>query len=118
MPKFKIKRVYEKPSENDGFLVLCDRLWPRGVKKEALPIGMWAKEMAPSTEIRKLFAHKPENFAHFKELYLAELLQNPAVAEFLKAVKDEPLVTLLYAAKDEQCNHATILRDFLQSKIR
>lgn len=118
MPNFKIKRVYEKLSESDGFLVLCDRLWPRGVKKEALPIDIWAKEMAPSAEIRKLFAHKPENFAHFKELYLAELLQNPAVAEFLKAVKDEPLVTLLYAAKDEQCNHATILRDFLQSKIR
>ena len=79
---------------------------------------MWAKEITPSTEIRKLFAHKPENFAHFKELYLAELSQNPAVEEFLKAVKDEPLVTLLYAAKDEHCNHAMILRDFLQSKVR
>ena len=118
MPKFKIKRVYEKLSKNDGFLVLCDRLWPRGVKKEALPIDIWAKEIAPSTEIRKLFAHKPENFAHFKELYLAELEQNPAVAEFLKKVKNEPVVTLLYAAKDEHCNHAMILRDFLQSKVR
>ena len=118
MTKLKIKRVYGKLSENDGFLVLCDRLWPRGVKKEALPIDMWTKEMAPSTEIRKLFAHVPENFAHFKELYLAELSQNPAVEEFLKALKNEPLVTLLYAAKDEQCNHAMILRDFLQSKVR
>ena len=52
MPNFKIKRVYEKLSENDGFLVLCDRFWPRGVKKEALPIDMWAKEITPSTEMR------------------------------------------------------------------
>ena len=118
MTEFKIKRVYESAEEEDGFRVLCDRLWPRGVKKEALPIDMWAKEITPSTEIRKLFAHKPENFTHFKELYLAELSQNPAVEEFLKAIKDEPLVTLLYAAKDEQCNHAMILRDFLQSKVR
>ena len=117
MSNFKIKRVYEKLSENDGFLVLCDRLWPRGVEKEALPIDMWAKEIAPSAEVRKLFAHEPENFAHFKELYLAEFSQNPAVEEFLKAIKDEPLATLLYAAKDEQCNYTTILRDFLQSKI-
>ena len=114
--EIRIKRIYEAADAADGFRVFVDRLWPRGVKKEALPIDMWAKEIAPSAEIRKLFAHKPENFAHFKELYLAELSQNPAVAEFLKALKNEPLVTLLYAAKDKQCNHATILRDFLQNK--
>jgi len=118
MTKFKIKRVYESAEKEDGFRVLCDRLWPRGIKKDALELDMWAKDITPSTEIRKLFAHKPENFAHFKELYLAELEQNPAVAEFLKAVKNEPVVTLLYAAKDEHCNHAMILRDFLQSKVR
>ena len=118
MTKFKIKRVYESAEKEDGFRVLCDRLWPRGIKKDALELDMWAKDITPSTEIRKLFAHKPENFPHFKELYLAELEQNPAVAEFLKKVKNEPVVTLLYAAKDEHCNHAMILRDFLQSKVR
>lgn len=119
MHEIKLKRVYEDPQENDGYRILVDRLWPRGVKKEELKYDSWAKEITPSNEIRKWFNHDPEKFEQFKSAYLEELTENEETADFIKEVKDEleeQNVTLLYAAKDEKINHVVILKDFLEEQ--
>lgn len=113
MSEFVIKRIYEPAEESDGFRVLVDRLWPRGMSKERADLDLWDKDIAPSTEIRKEFGHRADEFDWFKGAYLAELSKNPAVGVFFETVADKPKVTLLYAAHDPKINHAVILRDFL-----
>ena len=116
MNKLCCKRIYETPAETDGFRILVDRLWPRGIKKEKADINLWAKEIAPSNELRKWFSHDPEKYDEFKELYTKELNSNPQSQEFkdlcLQKIKDLN-VTLLYAAKDEKYNNAVVLKDWL-----
>lgn len=112
---FVIKRVYEPASEDDGYRVLVDRLWPRGVSKERAALDWWDKDIAPSPELRKWFGHRAERFEEFSEQYIAELDANSeAVAALLDLQREHPLVTLVYAAKDPQCNHAMVLCDYLQ----
>ena len=111
-----IKRIYDKPAEEDGFRVLVDRLWPRGVSKEKAALDAWLKEVAPSSELRTWFDHKPERFAEFTARYEVELKNNPALAELQKMLDDHPQITLLYAAKDPAINHAKVLLAFLQKK--
>jgi uncharacterized protein YeaO (DUF488 family) len=115
----KMKRIYEAPEKADGFRVLVDRLWPRGVKKEAAQLDAWLKDSAPSPDLRKWFDHDPEKFATFKERYEEELLTNPqtaaTVAEILKQVETTD-VTLVYAARDKEINHVVVLRDFLEKQ--
>lgn len=113
MSEFVVKRVYEPAEKSDGYRVLVDRLWPRGISKERADLDLWDKDIAPSAQIRKEFGHKAEMFDWFKAQYLGELTQNPAVGEFYKKVEGKPKVTLVYAAKDPRINHAVILRDFL-----
>ena len=117
--ELKMKRIYESPAEKDGFRILVDRLWPRGVKKEAAKLNAWLKDSAPSPDLRKWFDHDPEKFNAFKERYEEELLTNPptaiAVAEILKQL-EETDVTLVYAARDPEINHVVVLRDFLESQ--
>lgn len=116
MNKLCCKRIYETPAETDGFRILVDRLWPRGIKKEKADINLWAKEIAPSNELRKCFFHDPEKYDEFKELYTKELNSNPQSQEFkdlyLQKINDLN-VTLLYAAKDEKYNNAVVLKDWL-----
>lgn len=112
---FKLKRVYEEPAHADGYRVLVDRLWPRGVSKAAAKLDLWLKEIAPSAELRTWFEHDPQKFAAFAEAYRAELDHNPAV-ETLRAAAVQQTVTLLYAARDEQINHAVVLKDYLEQK--
>ena len=112
----KIKRVYDSPDDKDGYRVLVDKLWPRGVKKDALEYDEWAKQIAPSEQIRKAFAHKDENFAAFREAYLAELAANPAALAFAKKACQMPVLTLLYAAKNEKSNHAKVVKEFLEKR--
>lgn len=116
MNKLYCKRIYETPAETDGFRILVDRLWPRGIKKEKADIDLWAKEIAPSNELRKWFSHDPEKYSEFKELYKNELNINPQSQQFkdlcLQKIKDVN-VTLLYAAKDEKYNNAIVLKDWL-----
>lgn len=109
----QIKRIYDAPAESDGYRVLVDRLWPRGVAKERAAIDSWMKDVAPSPELRIWFGHDPAKFAEFREHYQTELAQNPAVAELRKLAKNNKTVTLLYGAKDPKINHATVLLDFL-----
>ena len=112
----QLKRVYEAPEESDGYRILTDRLWPRGISKEKAALDKWAKDMAPSPELRKWFGHDPEKYEEFRKKYRKELEENPEREDFLNLVKDklkEGRVTLLFGAKDKEHNQAVVLRDFL-----
>ncbi len=111
-----LKRVYEENDPNDGFRVLADRLWPRGIKKEDLDFDFWAKEIAPSTLLRKTY-HQTQDFDTFNSDYQNELEQNTAVDAFLELVHDKKVLTLLTAAKEIEKCHLPILKDFLLSKL-
>ena len=113
---FRIKRIYDDPADDDGCRVLVDRLWPRGVSKERAGLGLWLKEIAPSPPLRQEFAHMQERFADFRAQYEDELEDNPAVEQLLDLAARHTRVTLLYAAKDPEVNHARVLLEFLQQR--
>lgn len=115
MPTITIKRVYEAPTATDGYRMLVDRLWPRGLKKEKAALNEWNKQIAPSTALREWFGHKAENFKQFSERYKTELLSNPQELERLLAIAQKQNLTLLYAAKDEKLNQAQVLLEVLSS---
>jgi uncharacterized protein YeaO (DUF488 family) len=109
----RIKRVYEDAAPGDGFRVLVDRLWPRGVSKERAALGLWAKEVAPSTELRVWFHAHPGEFEEFRRRYRAELSDNPEVARLREKLSGHPVITLLYGVHDTEHNHAQILDEVL-----
>ncbi|MCE5263823.1 MAG: DUF488 domain-containing protein [Deltaproteobacteria bacterium] len=110
----KIKRVYDPESNSDGKRVLIDRLWPRGIKKEELRIDEWLKEIAPSDELRRWFAHDPAKWAEFKERYRRELREKAALIDSLTRQAKHGTLTLLYSAKDEKHNNAVALQEMIQ----
>jgi len=110
--EIKIKRVYEKPDEEDGIRILVDRLWPRGLTKENASVDLWLKDLAPSTELRKWFGHDPVKWKEFQKRYLQELEKNKKQGLLLKNQIKKGKVTLVYGAKDEEHNEAVILKDF------
>jgi uncharacterized protein YeaO (DUF488 family) len=110
----RIKRIYDEPAGGDGYRVLVDRLWPRGVSKEKAALDSWMKEIAPSPELRVWFGHKPERFEEFSARYKSELDGNPAVGELRSVIKENQDVTLLYAARDTKVNHAAVLAEYLK----
>jgi uncharacterized protein YeaO (DUF488 family) len=113
---FRIKRVYEPPARGDGFRVLVDRLWPRGLTKEKAQVDLWLKEIAPSDALRRLVHRDPTKWSEFVRAYDRELAQEPAKAamtDLRKRARSRP-VTLLYAARDEDHNNAVALIDFLE----
>jgi uncharacterized protein YeaO (DUF488 family) len=114
---FRIKRIYEAPESTDGVRVLVDRLWPRGVKKTTAHLDHWMKEIAPSVPLRLWFGHLPARFADFSRKYQAELAGNPCVGE-LRKLGRRKRVTLLYAARDPEVNHAQVLRAVLELGAR
>lgn len=109
--RFSLKRAYAEPDPDDGFRVLVDRLWPRGLRKADAKIDLWLREIAPTPALRRWFGHQPARWEVFQERYRAELAVNPAV-ETLRGL-DAAHVTLIYAAKDEAHNHALVLIDCL-----
>ncbi len=111
--RIKTKRIYDPPAEDDGFRVLIDRLWPRGVRKDAAGIDHWAKDLAPSTELRQWFNHDPSRFDAFADRYRAELADRRGLIDELLAAARGRDMTLLYAAKDTVHNHAPVLRAYL-----
>jgi len=114
--RYVIKRVYEPASDDDGFRVLVDRVWPRGVSKEKAHLDLWAKDIAPSTELRKWYGHVPERFGEFARRYREELGANPeALAEARSWGEEHDRVTLLYGAHDGETSQAAVLRDLLAS---
>lgn len=116
MHKIKIKRIYDAPSTDDGYRILVDRLWPRGIKKDAVLLNEWNKMVAPSTKLRKWFAHKPERFQEFTKGYRIELSGKPKELKRILTIAQTQNVTLLYAAKDTKINHAVILFEYLKNK--
>ncbi|MDD4398336.1 MAG: DUF488 domain-containing protein [Dysgonamonadaceae bacterium] len=112
----KIKRIYNGLDENDGYRILVDRLWPRGISKENAHIDLWMKEISPSPELRKWYCHDPEKWDLFYALYEKELNENPEVLKrVLQLEKAYDNVTLLYAAKDIQHTHAIVIEDILKN---
>jgi uncharacterized protein YeaO (DUF488 family) len=111
------KRVYEKPSKEDGFRILVDRLWPRGLTKEKAHVDLWMKEIAPSDELRKWFHHEDMNWSEFVKRYNAELAKkNQLLSELKKLETKNGTVTLLFGSKDEMQNQAVVLADKLKGK--
>lgn len=116
MSTLRVKRVYEPPGKADGFRVLVDRLWPRGLTKEKAKIDLWLKEIAPSNELRRRFHAKPELWQDFKKAYAQELKQAEEAAQIIcEKLKTMP-VTLLYAARDEEHNNAVALKEWLSGR--
>ena len=109
----KIKRVYEPAARGDGFRVLVDRLWPRGLSKERAAVDLWAKDVAPSDALRKAFHHDDLAWPDFADRYRAELAGAPALDELRRAVATHPTTTLLYGAHDDQHNQAVVLQRLL-----
>lgn len=112
----KLKRVYGSKDSTDGYRVLVDRLWPRGVSKDEAHIDLWLKEIAPSNALRQWFNHDPKKWPEFKERYQAELKANQANFDQLQSlVKKEKTLTLLFGAKDLEHNNAVVLLELLKN---
>ncbi|MFL6605844.1 MAG: DUF488 domain-containing protein [Steroidobacteraceae bacterium] len=114
VPGVRIKRIYEDPERSDGFRVLVDRLWPRGVKKQTAGIDAWMRELAPSPELRKWFQHDPLRWTEFRRRYRQELKEHVDALRALRQRSQREPVTLLYAAKDVNINHAVVLRQAIK----
>lgn len=112
-----LKRIYDPYDAADGYRILVDRLWPRGLTKEAARIDSWAKEVAPSTELRKWFHHDPSQWKEFVKRYKAELKASNALDALLPDIKKHKTVTLLYGAKDEKNNQAVVLKELLAARL-
>lgn len=118
--KIQIKRVYEPASPADGYRILVDRIWPRGVSKEHAALDEWLREVAPSSTLRRWFGHEPSRWAEFRRRYFAELGEEPhaTAAAHLRTLAAQQQVTLLYGAKDEAHNQALALKEYLLSSIK
>lgn len=99
------------PDKEDGMRILVDRLWPRGLTKQKASIDLWLKDIAPSTELRKWFAHDPDKWSEFKKRYRAELIEKTGIVSILKEHMRKGIVTLVYAAKDKEHNEALVLKE-------
>lgn len=110
----KTKRVYNPASPDDGKRILIDRLWPRGIKKEHTKIDGWLKEIAPSNELRKWFAHDPAKWQDFKKRYINELKKKNEIVQELRAEAKKGMITLLFAAKDVEHNNAVVLKELIE----
>jgi uncharacterized protein YeaO (DUF488 family) len=115
---FRVKRVYDAADGNDGARFLVDRLWPRGVKKEALKLDGWLKDIAPSDALRAWFGHDPKKWDEFQRRYFAELDAQPDFWLPLVTAAHHGRVTLLYGARDNEHNNAVALREYLQAKLK
>ncbi|MCL5746686.1 MAG: DUF488 domain-containing protein [Patescibacteria group bacterium] len=110
----KIKRVYEEYDKKDGYRILIDRLWPRGLSKEKAHIDFWFKEIAPGNSLRKWFGHDPKKWEEFERRYDQEISNNKEFAKLKQLIKEKKSVTLLYAAKDTEHNNAVVLLKFFK----
>lgn len=119
MTEIDLKRVYDEPSANDGYRVLVDKLWPRGMSHERLPYDLWAKDLAPSDELREWFhADREGRWAEFANKYRDELLHSPAMANFVQSISSKPKVTLLYASHDSEHNQADIIQQVAEQMLK
>ena len=116
-PDIRLKRAYDAAGDADGYRILVDRIWPRGVSKEKLRLDDWPKELAPSTELRKWIHHDPKKWEEFKKRYFEELEDQKEALEALEKTCREKTVTLVFAARDTERNNAAALKDFLEARM-
>lgn len=116
--EIKLKRAYNDPAKTDGYRVLVDRLWPRGVKKEALQLDEWDKDVSPSTDLRRWFGHDPDKFREFTSRYRDELKESGAAQALLERIGKRKQVTLVYGARDTEHNEAVVLKDYLEALLK
>ncbi|MFV0532538.1 MAG: DUF488 domain-containing protein [Cumulibacter sp.] len=109
----RLKRIYDPPEADDGYRVLVDRVWPRGISKATAQLDDWLKEVAPSNELRREFHARPEQYDQFRAAYIAELSEHAEALEELRALVAAQTVTILYAAKDAEHNNARVLCEVL-----
>jgi uncharacterized protein YeaO (DUF488 family) len=109
-----LKRVYEPPSTDDGFRVLVERLWPRGLSKSRAQVDLWLKDIAPSPQLRTWYGHELEKWEEFQRRYRTELQTNAAVGQLQQLQQDKPIITFVYAARDTEHNSALVLKAFLE----
>jgi uncharacterized protein YeaO (DUF488 family) len=113
----RLKRVYEPPAGEDGFRILVERLWPRGISKERAGIDLWLKDAGASTELRTWFGHDPEKWEEFRRRYFAEMRGRGVVLETLRhVIREKRTVTFVYSTRDEEHNNAVALKEFLESR--
>lgn len=117
-PKIILKRIYEPYCSTDGYRVLVDRLWPRGIKKVDARLDDWAKDLAPSTALRTNYNHQPERWEEFQQKYRDELADNEQISHYLDKWEDQARVTLLYASKDPSFTHAQVLKSILEEQYQ
>ncbi len=110
----QVKRIYEQSSKTDGYRVLVERLWPRGMTKEKANIDLWLKEIAPSPQLRRWYSHDPGRWDEFQKRYLEELVLAPNPVDQLRQLSKQGALTLVYAARDEQHNSTIVLKAFLE----
>jgi uncharacterized protein YeaO (DUF488 family) len=110
----RLKRVYEEPGTEDGFRILVERLWPRGLTKDRAAVDLWLNELAPSSALRKWYGHDPAKWTQFCERYWAELKQKNELVNVLRQKSEDGTVTLVYAARDEHQNSAVALKRFVE----
>jgi uncharacterized protein YeaO (DUF488 family) len=114
----KLKRVYDEPSKEDGYRILVERLWPRGMSKDRAAVDLWLKEVAPSPELRKWFAHDPAKWQEFRRRYVKELEKKADEVHLLLNKSREGTVTLVYAAHDREHNSALLLQQYLKHELQ
>jgi uncharacterized protein YeaO (DUF488 family) len=113
-----IKRIYVEPDRKDGFRILVDRLWPRGLSKDRAKVDLWLKDAAPSNALRTWFGHDRARWDEFKQRYFKELEDKKEPIQLIVTKASKETVTLLYGAKDEQCNNAVALKEFIETENR
>ena len=113
----KTKRVYDKQEADDGFRILVDRIWPRGLKKNDIKLDLWQKDIAPSTSLRKWFNHDQRKWNEFKSRYYEELNDKQEIIKMLLEKAENGIITLLYSSKEEKYNNAIALKEFLDLKL-
>lgn len=116
MLMIKLKRIYEPPGEEDGHRILVERLWPRGLSKKKAAVGLWLKEVAPSSGLRRWYGHDPARWSEFKERYRAELAAQEELVAGLARMAGEGVVTFLFAARDEERNSAVVLKEYIEER--
>ncbi|HVP36121.1 MAG TPA: DUF488 family protein [Terriglobales bacterium] len=112
----KVKRVYEEPAKEDGFRILVDRLWPRGMTKEKAKVDLWLKDIAPSDALRKWYQHDPEKWLEFEHRYFSELKDKKESLDLIQAKAKKGTVTLLFSSKEEKINNAQALKEYLEKR--
>jgi uncharacterized protein YeaO (DUF488 family) len=109
----KIKRIYEPPAKDDGFRILVDRLWPRGLSKEKAKINLWLKEIAPSDQLRKWYGHDPKKWTEFRKKYFNELKDKDELVNLIASKLKKGTITFLYSSKEDKLNNAVALKEYI-----